>query len=395
MYSYILQSGRKIDMDGLLCAMEDTGESRYFLDLTEGEIGEVNTKTKQGKEKCQRLSSNKRYVEIPKIRDENRIECMRECMDMFLKEGNKGEQKLHDEMQKILDSNDTNKFKKALVKLEKSRTGWIHGWEQFRRDSAWEDAVSWIEKLPVAIEQKFEGCGDCKLCTLMEKGEHDMDDFLEAVKKEKKKKPRADAKQDKEFIDTYHDVTDDYYKLMEAEEHSDDDIYALIGRDPDFYDSYLFLADAFRDEDKNEEDARELEDRAFSRALERITDKKGNWPEKLQWGFIENRHVIRALATGADNLWKDGKLKESLDIYRKLLRSNLSDNMGARYAIVALRMDMPYDEYIKQVWPKERMPAQHIDNWFDKNAPSFADELQEWKNYCKKEFGLSDNEFPF
>ncbi len=205
-------------------------------------------------------------------------------------------------------------------------------------------------------------------------------------------KKKQNKNKTREFIDKRRSVLDKYYDLLEQDSYCDEDVLALIKKDPDFYDTYLYLANIYRDEDKNEKKARKLEDAAFHRALACIKDKNGNWPDKLRWGFLENRHIIRALNAGADNLWKDNKTEKALDVYRKLFHSNPNDNIGARYAIIALRMGLAYDEYMRQVWPQPTVPADHIDAWFRKNAPKFPEELEGWKQYCKTELDLNEKD---
>ncbi len=194
----------------------------------------------------------------------------------------------------------------------------------------------------------------------------------------------------REFLEKGRPVMGEYYDILESS-HNTEDIRILIERDPDFYDSYLYVANDLR-KSGHESEARELEDKAFKRARARIEDKQGNWPDRMPWGWLENRHIIRALGVGADNLWKDDKTDEALDIYRKLFRSNFDDNIGARYAIIALRMGLSYDEYMKQVWPQSSVPAERINKWFKKNAPKFPEELKEWKKHCKDELDLSEKD---
>jgi tetratricopeptide (TPR) repeat protein len=193
----------------------------------------------------------------------------------------------------------------------------------------------------------------------------------------------------REFIDAHNDdAMGAYYDLVDVD-HDANDMRALIKKYPDFYDPYLQVADDMRS-DGDEKGARTLEDTAFERAQKRILDAEDNWPDEMRWGFLENRHIIRALGMGADNLWKDGKTEKALDVYRKLLHCNLNDNIGARYAIIALRMGLSYEEYIDQVWPTASVPVEQIETWFKTHAPKFPEELEEWRTYCKDTFGMSE-----
>ena len=87
------------------------------------------------------------------------------------------------------------------------------------------------------------------------------------------------------------------------------------------------LADIIEDDEAR---AATLRNTAFHRALSRIVDGKGDFPASLPWGYLENRHLIRAIDRGAIALWDAGDTDAALDIFRKLLKSNPNDNIGAR-----------------------------------------------------------------
>jgi len=93
--------------------------------------------------------------------------------------------------------------------------------------------------------------------------------------------------------------------------------------------SSISLYGILLEENKNRE-AEVILDEAYRRALALITDEKGNWPDSLPWGWLENRHIIRTLVNKAVSLWDQGKTDEALEMFRKLLRTNPSDNAGVR-----------------------------------------------------------------
>jgi len=194
----------------------------------------------------------------------------------------------------------------------------------------------------------------------------------------------------REFFDKERKVLDEYYDLIERNA-SVGEFLKLIKKDPDFLDPYSHASEILKEEGKDKK-ARELEDEAFKRALAIILDKNGNWPDEIPWGWIENRHIVRVLMRGADNYWIDGQFEKALDLYRKLFKSNLSDNIGARYAIAGLRMGLSYDKYMAQVWPKSLVPAEHILKWFRKNGKKFPEEYTEWIEYCKEELGMTGDD---
>jgi len=109
-----------------------------------------------------------------------------------------------------------------------------------------------------------------------------------------------------------------------------------------------------------------------------ITDKNGNWPDILSWANLLNRHIIRAILTKAIILWGDQYKDEALDIFRKLLNSNLSDNIGARFYILAIRMGIDFEDFDKR-FNKGGYYDEEILTWFDNNYKKFPEEFSAWE----------------
>lgn len=185
-----------------------------------------------------------------------------------------------------------------------------------------------------------------------------------------------------EYKDRDHDVMDDYYELCETATDQDiktvkKKLHEILGKDPDFLDPYLFLRDIYQYEG-NEKEADQLLDDAFSKAIELITDKKGNWPDILEWGWLENRHIIRTILNKALSSWIKNETDEALSLLRKLLRTNPRDNIGARDYILAIRMNMSYDAF-QDRFDKGGYYDMDMMNWFDKNYKRFPDEFDWWE----------------
>ncbi|MBM2817645.1 MAG: hypothetical protein HW401_235, partial [Parcubacteria group bacterium] len=145
-------------------------------------------------------------------------------------------------------------------------------------------------------------------------------------------------KQINEFIDKERKIMSNYYSALEnnlRRGQMKNQMRKFIEKDSDFFDTYLALAD-FLYEDEEYFEADELLRTAFTRALKRIVDKDGNWPKVMPWGFLENRHLIRAIDRWAYKLWEDDHNEYALEIFRKLLKSNPNDNVGVRYEILAI-----------------------------------------------------------
>jgi len=194
-----------------------------------------------------------------------------------------------------------------------------------------------------------------------------------------------------EFIDKNREVMYRYYEITE-DKLSDEQLIAemkkLIECDKDFYDPYLVISDVLLWQGKKSE-AQIFCKEAYQRAVDWIADSKGRWPKFMPWGFLENRHLMRALEYYADVRWEEKNIDEALDIYRRLLRLNPNDNQGARYNILAIRMGLGYEEWDKPFEVKENgeaigLDAFKVSKWFHKNAKKFPDEFEWFFQYHAK-----------
>lgn len=69
----------------------------------------------------------------------------------------------------------------------------------------------------------------------------------------------------------------------------------------------------------------------------------------LEWGWLENRHIIRTILNKAISLWENNHMDEALNLFRNLLKTNPNDNVGARYYILAIRMNMSLENLKKDL----------------------------------------------
>ncbi|GLI54122.1 hypothetical protein [Thermodesulfovibrio yellowstonii] len=157
----------------------------------------------------------------------------------------------------------------------------------------------------------------------------------------------------------------------------------LIRKDPYFLDSYLLLYEVLRDEEAFEE-AEKVLDEAYKKALEMITDKNGKWPNVLEWGWLENRHIIRTILNKAISLWESNQIDDALNLFRNLLRTNPNDNIGARYYILAITMKISLSEFEKR-FDRGGFYDNELPQWFEKNYKKFPDEFGWWEKAIKYE----------
>ena len=190
------------------------------------------------------------------------------------------------------------------------------------------------------------------------------------------------------FVDKDHAVMSEYYDFMDAiNEHSADDIEKtmkkFIKKDPLFLDPYLMLFELYQG-DRDLQKAEDILEQAYGIAIKIITDKKGNWPKEMRWGYLGNRHIIRTLLNKAMNLWVKNKRDDALDLLRKLLRSNPRDNIGARTYILAIRLNMKFDEFEKQMMSDYGYDGKKMME-FEEKMKDFPDEFDWWLEAVKEE----------
>ncbi len=185
----------------------------------------------------------------------------------------------------------------------------------------------------------------------------------------------------REFIDINRPVAMKYYDILDKYDgrNSKNTISALkklIKEDPFFLDSYNLLLEVYDDlGDSTNYTSVVVE--AGKKGLDLILDKKGDWPSLLEWGFLENRHIIRAILNLGMYFWQKGEDGEALDIFRNLLRSNLNDNIGARDFILAIRSGMSYQKFHKK-FDKGGYFDNDLTEWFAQESKKFPDEFREF-----------------
>ena len=133
----------------------------------------------------------------------------------------------------------------------------------------------------------------------------------------------------------------------------------------------------------NLSEAEKIFNEAYERSLKLIMDKKGNWPDVLEWGWLENRHIIRTILNKAISLWKIGETDGVLNLFRKLLKTNPGDNVGARDYILAIRMNMSFEDFEKR-FNKGGYYDTDLSDWFDKNYKRFPDDFDWWEKEVEK-----------
>ncbi len=182
----------------------------------------------------------------------------------------------------------------------------------------------------------------------------------------------------KEFLDKNRNVASLYYDINESYTGSNfktikKKLENLINEDPYFLDSYLLLTFIFEDNGLIDESEKILEV-AYQKALELILDKNGNWPDRLEWGWLENRHIIRTLINKGISFWKNSENEKALSLFSNLLKTNPNDNGGVRYLKLGI-LDGLSEEEFNNKFDKGGYWDQDIDIWFNKNKNKYLKEF--------------------
>lgn len=199
-----------------------------------------------------------------------------------------------------------------------------------------------------------------------------------------------------EFTDKYDpDIGVRWYELLERgiETKKDaDEFTAIMDEAPDFLAPYVELShSALASGDK--EEAYEIALTAYMLAVRRIADSNGDWPETMEWMWLENRPLMRVLHHFAWLLWQFGQPDHAAMIMRRILRMNPGDNQGIRNELLAIRMGLDPETWDEQFFVNDGPMAgraydgRMISEWFDREAKNFPDEF-DWLFATWKEMHL-------
>ncbi len=202
-----------------------------------------------------------------------------------------------------------------------------------------------------------------------------------------KRRPKRIA----QFYDKNRPVMDDWYDLMERgirTEKDADRLFSFLERDPDFYDPYIAISD-FAFDAGDEEHAFGHAMLGYFLAVSRIADKNGDWPEVMEWAWLENRHLMRMLHHAAWMLWRLGQPEHAAQILRRILRMNPGDNQGVRDELLAIRMGLDPETWDEEFLVTDGPMAggvydgRKVHDWFEKHAKEYPDEFDwlfaKWK----------------
>lgn len=311
--------------------MKDVAPSRYFLDSVTGDVGCVENPAASS------LPDKSRYFEIPKTPAVIQIGTMEQFIKDILateRGGKKLANRLKGVIKKKQDKIITLSECEKILEVDKG--GWGAAWQSWQGDSLFEDAKIWLSRLPVSVEERWEGGDDCELCKLMNNGADLVTDLKEAMAEENKKGAIVGG-----VWDALESVADEYYDALDLinsghPRQAEKLLLHLLKSKPEYVPAYECLSYVYRDTGNLEKEKKYVR-LAYAKTLA----KYRKWQKELIWGYTEHRPYLRSILGMATLFHAEDNKREAEKLYRDLLKANPYDNQGVRYLLAALFAGWP------------------------------------------------------
>ena len=138
---------------------------------------------------------------------------------------------------------------------------------------------------------------------------------------------------------------------------------ALIKEAPDLIEAYNFRHDILQLEDHLVAMDKEAK-RAYQAVITNYFSDE-QFPESMEWGFLENRPILRALYNYAVSCWHPQDKDKAVELFEKLLKMNPNDNQGVRFCLLALYEGMWKKQFFDDMDESERLV------WFQGNHDKY------------------------
>jgi tetratricopeptide (TPR) repeat protein len=89
--------------------------------------------------------------------------------------------------------------------------------------------------------------------------------------------------------------------------------------------------------------------RAYDVAIQKVHSLIGGWPDRLEWGWLENRCLLRIFQGMAEYYWECGAKYLAEDLFRRILTMNPNDNQGIRYSLVYLLKGKKFEQFERDI----------------------------------------------
>lgn len=149
---------------------------------------------------------------------------------------------------------------------------------------------------------------------------------------------------------------DDAYEILEEAQNARNEKEAIklakkaYEKSPECFDAVLFQCDL----EENGIKRMKLLDDGLEVEKNRLTKEKYFDKENIGhfYGIFETRPYIRGLVVKAEYLLEEGKLRQAESICKEVLRLNESDNIGARYLLMAIFATLEEEDDMLKLYNK-------------------------------------------
>ncbi|MCB1173928.1 MAG: hypothetical protein KDK39_10195 [Leptospiraceae bacterium] len=228
-----------------------------------------------------------------------------------------------------------------------------------------------------ASKKKPVAQGDGKVIPLRKKVSRARKKTVKKVPSQQANRPvRAAHKpgKEREFVDKMRGG-ERFFEIMEMDIEDPSDLERmfrpLLDEDPWYLEPYLVLHEAYIDELDEDYNGIWLE-KAYERALDLVLDDQDFWPDRLEWGWLENRHILRTLHAKAELLWLKNEPTVALQLFHQIHKMNPNDNTGVRFSLLAILEGMDAEEYLDFSETEEGYMNPELFDWFAKRAGQYA-----------------------
>lgn len=181
MNAYYLPNRVRVDVDGVVNAILAQEEwPQAYLDTETGALAYVVSPKALG-DWVEKIKNSQRYFLVERLTDEDRNSIAKEFVsELFTDIASR------EDVDGSREALQSGNWRTMEIFLKEQTDGWIHAWDQYVSDEAWDYADAWLTGNPhVAITTEFEGCENCAVCEVMRRGEDgDMSKLMQAFNTE-------------------------------------------------------------------------------------------------------------------------------------------------------------------------------------------------------------------
>lgn len=147
----------------------------------------------------------------------------------------------------------------------------------------------------------------------------------------------------------------------------------IIKEDPHVIDAYNLRFEILEHEGSRAAMKKEAL-RGYKAVLELIQDENGNFPDKIDWGWLENRSILRALANYAFTQWRSLKWEQAEEVMSRIINMNPNDNQGMCYCYLAVLERIAWTPF-HDMFPDDE--PEKLFEWFNKEGEKY----EQFKGY--------------